>query len=143
MTNPLTPDSQSTPDSESGDAQAARYHVISDSPGIDNAEQWSESFEGKEYEVGISTIHLSTTKVDVGPPLHTHPYPEVVKIRRGRSTFTVGTKQLSATAGQTVFVPADTPHTFRTLAPDRYESLAIHVSPAFISTLLEAGNDFS
>ena len=143
MTNPHMPDPQSNPGTESGDAQPARYHVISDSPGIDTAEQWSESFEGKEYEVGITTIHLTPTKVDAGPPLHTHPYPEVVMIRRGRSTFTVGTEQLSAAAGQTVFVPAGTPHTFRTLAPDRYESLAIHVSPAFISELLEAGNDFS
>jgi hypothetical protein len=68
MTNAHTPDPQSTPDTESGDAQPARYHVISDSPGIDNAEQWSERIEGKEYEVGILTI------------------------RRGRSTFTVGTR---------------------------------------------------
>ena len=120
-----------------------RFHVISQPPGIDNADQWSERFEGKDHAVGVSIIHLRTIKVQVGPPLHAHPYPEIVMIRRGRSTFTVGTEQFDARAGHTVVVPAGTPHTFRTATSERYESVAIHVSPAFISDLLEADNEFS
>ena len=138
------PDPEPTPDRVSGASAHSRpFPVITDSPGIDSAKQWSEAFEGKEHEVGISIIHLSTIKVDVGPPLHTHPYPEVVMVRRGRSTFTLGAEQLSADAGQTVFVAAGVAHTFRTLAPDRYESVAIHASPAFITELLEPDNEFS
>ena len=68
-----------------------RTYVITDSEGVDTAEQWSEYFEGKQYGVDISYIHLSTTRVGVGPPLHTHPYPETVMIRQGRAEFTTST----------------------------------------------------
>ncbi len=42
----------------------ARFNVITDSPGIDTAERWSERFEGADYEVAVSVIHLSTTNVE-------------------------------------------------------------------------------
>lgn len=63
-------------------------------------------------------------------------------VRQGRSTFTVGEQQLRADAGQTIVVPAGTPHTFRTLGHDRYEGIAIHTSPTNVSVLLEADNKF-
>jgi quercetin dioxygenase-like cupin family protein len=116
--------------------------VITDSGGVDDAEQWSESFEGGQYGVDFSYIHLSTTRVGASPPLHTHPYPEVVMIRQGRAEFTAGTGKMEAQAGQTIVIPAGTAHTFRTLGPGRYESIANHISPEFVSKLLEADNMF-
>ena len=50
-------------------------------------------------------------------------------VRRGTSTVTVGQQQLETNAGQTVVIPANTRHTFRTHGPQRYDSIAIHSSP--------------
>jgi mannose-6-phosphate isomerase-like protein (cupin superfamily) len=102
--------------------------------GIDADEEWSQFWEGKDYDVAISVIHLSTTKDGAGPPLHYHPYPEVILVRRGSSTVTVGDQQMEGNAGQTVVIPANTPHTFSTHGHERYESIAIHTSPTFLST---------
>jgi mannose-6-phosphate isomerase-like protein (cupin superfamily) len=111
--------------------------IITYDDGIDTEEEWSQSWEGKNHGVGISLIHLSTTKDDDGPPLHLHPYPETIMVRRGTSTVTVGEQQLEGNAGQTVVIPPNTPHTLRTHGPQRYESIAIHSSPAFLSTRID------
>jgi mannose-6-phosphate isomerase-like protein (cupin superfamily) len=115
--------------------------IITYDDGIDTEEEWSQSWEGKNHGVGISLIHLSTTKDDDGPPLHLHPYPETIMVRRGTSTVTVGEQQLEGNAGQTVVIPPNTPHTFRTHGPQRYESIAIHSSPAFLSTRIDDDAD--
>ena len=117
-------------------------HVVTDTEGVDGAEHWSAYLEGTSYGVDVSYIHLSTTRVDVGPPLHTHPYAEVILIRQGRAVFTVGDEQFLARAGQTLVIPPGTPHRFRTLDSGRYESVAVHLSREFVSTLLENANDF-
>jgi mannose-6-phosphate isomerase-like protein (cupin superfamily) len=92
---------------------------------------------GKDHDVGISLIHLSTTKDDDGPPLHFHPYPETIMVRRGHSAIIVGEQELEGDAGHTDVIPANTPHTFRTHGPERYESIAIHSSPDFLSTSID------
>jgi len=108
--------------------------LITYDDGIDTDEEWSAFWEGKDHDVDISLIHLSTTKDGEGPPLHFHPYPETILVRRGSSTITVGERDMEGNAGQTVVIPANTPHTFRTHGPERYESIAIHSSPTFLST---------
>lgn len=108
--------------------------VITYPAGIDTDEEWAQFWEGKDHDAAISVIHLSTTKDGYGPPLHFHPYPEIIMVRRGRSTVTIGARQIEANAGQTIVIPANTPHTFRTHGPERYESVAIHTSPTFLST---------
>ena len=108
--------------------------LITYDDGIDTDEEWSQFWEGKDYDVDISLIHLSTTNDGDGPPLHFHPYPETIIVRRGSSTVTIGDRQMEGNAGHTIVIPANTPHTFRTHGPDRYESIAIHSSPTFLST---------
>lgn len=127
---------------ESEPAKPGIPYVITDAAGVDSAEQWSESLEGAGYGLDVSYIHLSTTKVDAGPPLHQHPYAEMVMIMRGRALFTVGTSEVVGQAAQTLVIPANTPHTFRTIGPDRYQSIATHLSPDFITELLEPDNSF-
>ena len=105
--------------------------------GIDTEEEWTQSWEGKDHDVDVSVIHLATIRDGEGPPMHYHPYPEVIVIRRGRSTVFVGDQQLQGDAGQTLVIPANTPHTFTTHGPERYESIAIHTSPTFLSTNLD------
>ena len=112
----------------------SRPEVITYPEGIDTDEEWAQSWEGKDHDAAISVIHLSTTNDGVGPPLHFHPYPEIIMVRRGRSTVTIGDQEIEANAGQTVVIPANTPYTFRTHGPERYESIAIHTSAAFLST---------
>ena len=129
-------DSSSESSANSSSAASSGVHVITGSEGVDDAEHWAESLEGGQYGVDFSYIHLSTTRVGAAPPLHTHPYPEIVMVRQGRAEFTAGTQKIDAHAGQTIIIPADTPHTFRTLGPGRYESIADHVSPKFVSELL-------
>ena len=117
--------------------------LINYAEGIDTAEEWSESWQGKDHDVDLSIIHLSTTRDGQGPPLHYHPYPEVIMVRRGSSTVFVGDRELEGNAGQTVVIPANTPHTFSTHGPGRYESIAIHTSPTFLSTNVnDAQSDF-
>ena len=108
--------------------------LITYDDGIDTDEEWSQFWEGKEHDCAVSVIHLSTTKDGDGPPLHFHPYPEVIMVRRGSSTMFVGDQQVEGNAGLTLVIPANTPHTFSTRGPERYESIAIHTSPTFIST---------
>jgi hypothetical protein len=67
--------------------------LITYDDGIDTEEKWSQSWEGKDHDLGISLIHLSTTTDDDGPPLHLHPYPETIMVRSGTSTVTVGEQQ--------------------------------------------------
>jgi quercetin dioxygenase-like cupin family protein len=116
--------------------------LIAEAAGIDDAEKWASSWEGKDHNAGISVIHLSTTQIGVGPPLHRHPYPEIIMIRQGQAEFTLGSHTLTGRAGHTVVIPPDTAHTFRTLGPGRYESIAIHQSPLFVTELLEPDNHF-
>jgi mannose-6-phosphate isomerase-like protein (cupin superfamily) len=72
----------------------------------------------------------------VGPRLHQHPYAETFLIRRGSATFTVGTEELEAHAGQVLVVPARTPHKFST-GQQGYEAVHIHANPRFETEWLE------
>lgn len=40
--------------------------------------------------------------------------------------------------GRTVVIPPQTPHTFRTLGGERYESFAMHLSAAFVTEDLDS-----
>jgi mannose-6-phosphate isomerase-like protein (cupin superfamily) len=111
-------------------------YVLDRADGRDDGEQWSENYEELPGGPGISMIFESTTREGVGPRLHLHPYAETFVIRRGGARFTVGSEHLEAHAGQIVVVPANTPHTFRTL-PGGYEAIHIHSNDRFETTWLE------
>src|SRR3954468_18292329 len=113
------------------------FHVIDRQDGGTGGEEGAENTEGKPYGAGISIILESTDRPGSGPRLHKHPYPETFIIRRGRAVFTVGTEEIEGSAGQIIVVPADTPHKFRTLGPDRFESVNIHANDEFITEWLE------
>ena len=110
--------------------------VISRADGREDGEEWTESYEELPGGAGISIILESTTEEGVGPRLHWHPYAETFVIRRGSATFTVGTDEVVAHAGQVLVVPAETPHRFRT-GPDGYEAVHIHANDRFVTEWLE------
>jgi mannose-6-phosphate isomerase-like protein (cupin superfamily) len=104
--------------------------------GRDDGEDWTEDYEELPGGANISIILQSTTQAGVGPRLHRHPYAETFIIRRGSATFTVGTEQLEAHAGQILVVPAQTPHKFAT-GPEGYEGVHIHANVRFVTEWLE------
>ena len=110
--------------------------VISRADGREDGEEWTENYEELPGRAGISIILESTTEEGVGPRLHRHPYAETFVIRRGSATFTVGTDEVVAHAGQVLVVPAETPHRFRT-GPDGYEAVHIHANDRFVTEWLE------
>ena len=72
-----------------------------------------------------------------GPRLHTHPYSEIFIIRQGTGLFTVGDKEIEASTGQILIVPANTPHKFTNLGPGPLETTDIHENGCFITEWLE------
>jgi mannose-6-phosphate isomerase-like protein (cupin superfamily) len=110
--------------------------VIDRPDGRTDGDDWTENYEELPGRANISIILESTTQAGVGPRLHRHPYAETFIIRRGSATFTVGTEQLEAHAGQILVVPANTPHKFAT-GPDGYEAVHIHANARFVTEWLE------
>jgi mannose-6-phosphate isomerase-like protein (cupin superfamily) len=110
--------------------------AIDRADGREDGEEWSESYEELPGDAGVSIILESTTQAGVGPRLHRHPYAETFLIRRGAATFTIGSEQLVAHAGQVLVVPAGTAHSFRT-GPGGYEAVHIHAGPRFVTEWLE------
>ena len=80
--------------------------AIDRSDGREDGEDWTENYEELPGGANVSIILESTTKAGVGPKLHRHPYAETFIIRRGWSTFTVGSEQFQGHAGQILIVPA-------------------------------------
>ncbi len=111
--------------------------VIDRADGRDDGEDWTEDYEQLPGGANISIILEATNQAGVGPRVHQHPYAETFLIRRGSATFTVGTEQLEAHAGQVLVVPANTPHKFST-GPQGYEAVHIHASPRFLTEWLES-----
>ena len=110
--------------------------VIDRTDGRDDGENWTEDYDELPGGANISIILESTTQAGVGPRLHQHPYAETFIVRRGSATFTVGTEEFEAHAGQILVVPAQTPHKFAT-GRDGYEAVHIHANPKFVTEWLE------
>jgi quercetin dioxygenase-like cupin family protein len=100
-------------------------------------------FEGMSYEfVGEKegapvSAYIVNAKPGQGPPLHTHPYVEVIFMLEGCATVTVGHEQCEAKAGGIVVVPANTPHRFVNSGETMLRQIDIHASSKFIQTNLE------
>jgi mannose-6-phosphate isomerase-like protein (cupin superfamily) len=96
--------------------------------------------DGNTYE--FEGIHYQDTEVsfiwvDMPPGgsvrLHKHPYKEILIIQAGVSTFTVGSTELEAIAGQIIIVPADVPHKFMNNGQVQLKQIDIHVNKEFIT----------
>ena len=94
-------------------------------------------WRGNSSGARISVIANRLDGVGGGPRLHKHPYAEILIIRAGTRTITIGDRQITATAGQILVVPANAPHKFSNLGPGAFESIDIHESGEFITDWLE------
>lgn len=94
-------------------------------------------FEGLHYQ----DTEVSFIWVDMPPGgsvrYHKHPYKEIFIIQEGVSTFTVGSTELEAVAGQIIIVPADVPHKFMNNGDGQLKQIDVHVNREFITDWLE------
>jgi quercetin dioxygenase-like cupin family protein len=96
----------------------------------------SYEFHGEKEGAPISA-YIVNAKPGQGPPLHTHPYVEVIFMLEGRATVTVGDEQRDAKAGDIAVIPANTPHRFVNSGDTVLRQIDVHASPTFIQTNLE------
>ena len=85
------------------------------------------AFEGWPYGGDVS-IFVVDAGPGEGPALHVHPYSETWVLRTGAAEMLIGGKSAIARAGDIVVIPADTPHGFKALGPERLRS---HLRPRF------------
>ena len=112
--------------------------LITRADGREDGEEWTENYERLPGGAGISIILESTTREGVGPRLHRHPYGEVWVVVEGVGTFIAGDGTFVAGRGDVVYVPAETPHTFRNTGEVPLKMVCIHEAPRFSTTWLEA-----
>ena len=99
-------------------------------------------FQGMSYEfIGEKegapiSAYIVNAKPGQGPPLHTHPYVEVIFMIEGCATLTIGEETREAKAGDIAVVPANTPHRFVNSGKTVLRQIDIHASPKFIQTNL-------
>ena len=95
----------------------------------------SHEFVGEKQGAPFSA-YIVSAKPGQGPPLHKHPYVEVVFTLEGCATIMVGGEQREVKAGGIVVIPADTPHRFVNSGETPLRQIDIHASPRFIQTNL-------
>jgi len=95
----------------------------------------SHEFHGEKQGAPISA-YIVNAKPGQGPPLHTHPYVEVIFMIDGHATVTIGEDTREVNAGAIAVVPANTPHRFINSGTTILRQIDIHASPKFIQTNL-------
>ena len=99
-------------------------------------EGMSHEFEGEKHGAPISA-YIVNAKPGEGPPLHTHPYAEVLFTIEGSAIATLGSAQREVAAGDIVVVPPNTPHRFVSCGTTPLRQIDVHASARFIQTDLE------
>lgn len=100
-------------------------------------DHWQGELQCGAYGSRSCLIFNHLPEIGGGPRLHMHPYCEIFIIRAGTGLFTVGDRQIEASAGQILIVPPNTPHKFTNLGPGPLETTDIHENGSFITEWLE------
>jgi mannose-6-phosphate isomerase-like protein (cupin superfamily) len=100
------------------------------------SDEISHDLIGADHDgVGVSIIFVDAPP-GRGPALHKHPYEEIFIVLEGEADFVAGETELSASTGDIVIVPPDTPNSFTSRGSDRLRQIDIHVNPTFITEWL-------
>jgi len=93
------------------------------------------------FEGGAHGTPISFFSVDAGdgqgPPLHTHPYAETWIVKRGRALVVAGDATFEVGRDDIGVVPANTPHKFTAIGPERLEMVCIHAAGTMVQENLE------
>ncbi|TMJ40997.1 MAG: cupin domain-containing protein, partial [Alphaproteobacteria bacterium] len=92
-------------------------HVIEREDWAEHLDRWQGELQCGAYGADICIIFNFLPEPGGGPRLHRHPYAETFIVRSGIGLFTVGDQQITATAGQILITPPDTPHKFTNIGP--------------------------
>lgn len=99
--------------------------------------RWSGRLEGTALGTDVSILFFDSDRIGAGPVLHAHPYDEIFIVREGNVRYTVGDQIIDATSGDIVRAPANTPHKFENLGPERLITTDIHLNATVIQHDLE------
>jgi mannose-6-phosphate isomerase-like protein (cupin superfamily) len=95
---------------------------------------WRGSVLGETLGGSVTVLTYGTDEIDVGPPLHVHPYDETFVVVVGNARFFIGEAVMDVSAGEIAFGPAGIPHRFENRGPGRLQTIDIHHSPVWIQT---------
>lgn len=112
-------------------------HITERTEWLDDPDRFHGEWQGGARGADICVIVNRLEEAGGGPRLHTHPYAETFVIRLGVGLFTIGDRQVQASAGQILVVSPGTPHKFSNLGPGPLETIDIHESGKFITEWLE------
>lgn len=95
-------------------------------------------FEGDQHSgLGLSFFLVDGQEPGGGPPLHWHPYPEVLVVLDGTAGVQVGDEELEAHEGPIVIAPARVPHRFWNAVAGRLRMVNVHPSPHVVQTWVQ------
>jgi mannose-6-phosphate isomerase-like protein (cupin superfamily) len=95
----------------------------------------SYEFVGETQGAPISA-YIVNAGPGQGPPLHTHPYVEVIFVLEGCATVTIGSEEQEVKSGGIAVIPENTPHLFVNSGNTILRQIDVHASPNFIQTNL-------
>jgi len=93
-------------------------------------------FEGDAYGTGISFFAVDN-ETGQGPALHVHPYPETWFVQSGRAEIVAGDERFEVGPGDIGVVPAQVPHKFTNLGPERLVIFCVHAAGTMVQVDLE------
>jgi quercetin dioxygenase-like cupin family protein len=96
----------------------------------------SFNFVGEQHDAPICA-YIVNAPPGKGPPLHTHPYVEVIFMIEGRATLSIGNDTRDVETGAIAVVPANTPHRFVNSGTTMLRQIDVHASARFIQHDLE------
>jgi quercetin dioxygenase-like cupin family protein len=74
-----------------------------------------------------------------GMPLHTNSVEHEQYVLRGRARVTIGDEEFEVRAGNTVFIPAGVPHSYRSVGEEPFEFLCSVPNEPDTVEILESG----
>lgn len=93
-------------------------------------------FEGDAYGTGISFFSVDN-EPGQGPALHVHPYPETWIVKSGRAEIVAGEERFEVGPNDIGVVPANVPHKFTNLGPERLVIFCVHAAGTMVQVDLE------
>lgn len=97
----------------------------------------AREFVGERHGIAGISFLLVEAPPGRGPRLHRHDYDEVIVVQQGHARYTAGSEQAEVGDGDTIAIPAGTPHKFVNIGATTLRQIDIHAAPRFKTEWLE------